>query len=173
MGLLTSSKLVSALYVVQGLGFSILQPCTSHTSTTKTLEYIHAICREIYWQQQFQGNVDNKCSHNLVIVTHKVSNHHLLHRTEKGQAAMTTHWLQQLPKVVGIDEDILSNQKFVQTILQNFNPEFHISRNSRDTWSWYWLALKRHSLWTLKTFLRHCPTLNKSYLPWRRFLSEA
>jgi hypothetical protein len=138
MGLLTSSKLVSGLYVVQGLGFRILQPCKSHTSTTKSLAYnIHAICREIFWQQQFQGNVDNECSHNLVIVTHKVSNHHLLHHEQRGRAAMTPHWLQQLPKVVGIDEDILSNQKFVQTIIQNFNPEFHISRNNRETRSWY------------------------------------
>ncbi len=39
------------------------------------------------------------------------------------------------PEVVGIDEDILSNQKFVQKIIQNFNPEFHISRNNRETQS--------------------------------------
>ncbi len=123
------------------------------TQKPLSLAYIHAICREKYWQQQFEGNVDNKCSHDLVIVAHKVSDHHLLHDEQKGWAAMTSNWLHQLPKVVGIDKDILINQKSVQTTIQNLHPEFHVSRNNCETWSWYWLALKRHSLQTLKTLL--------------------
>jgi hypothetical protein len=53
-------------------------------------------------QQQWH---DNECSHNLMRVAHKVIRHHLHHEWQ-WQAAMTTHWVHQLP-TVGVDKHII------------------------------------------------------------------
>jgi hypothetical protein len=48
----------------------------------------------LHWFQQSQQS-KNKCSHELMSVTHKVSDHQL-HREWKSLAASTSHWLHQL-----------------------------------------------------------------------------
>jgi hypothetical protein len=61
-------------------------------------------------------------------------------------AAITTHWLHQLP-TVGVDKDILLCQK---CMLNNYNEIHiltfcHISRSNGKTWLWCQLALKKNS----------------------------
>jgi len=55
-------------------------------------------------QQQLKVH-DNECSHNLMRVAHKVTDHHLHHKRQ-WWAAMTTHRVHQLP-TMGVDKHII------------------------------------------------------------------
>jgi hypothetical protein len=88
----------------------------------------------------------NQCSHDLASVTHKVQDHHL-HYEWQWLAAITLHWLPQLP-MPGVDPYMVICSKLCSRIYTKLQVlKFcHISWSNGKTLSWCQLALKRHSL---------------------------
>ncbi len=94
--------------------------------------------------QHLEGNMTIS-SHNLMRVTHKMSDQHL-HHEQQQQADMTSHWLHQL-LTLGVDRNIIICLKFqvnrcTNICLLRF---CHISGSNGKTQSWYWVALNRCS----------------------------
>jgi len=89
---------------------------------------------------------DNECSHDLMRVAHKVSDHQFI-TNSSDKLPMTTHWLHQLTKM-GVGKYAIIHPKFGQDHYTKSVSSVSVASSVWwETQSSCWLALKRHIKW--------------------------
>jgi hypothetical protein len=101
---------------------------------------ITLVCPQCQFQPNQNKHNKNEWAHNLVCVTHKVSDHHL-HHGWQWLAAITPHWTHKL-STVGVDKLMaFSGNNYMKSHVLSF---YYISRSNRKAQSCCQVAFMRH-----------------------------